>query len=505
MIRWIDDRLNGITMYKLVLYYLIALIGIAVLLSFTGVLAYDPYAILFSTAFLLAVCALTNGIFARTYNVPSNAESSYITALILALIITPIQSYNDLWFLGWAAVLAMASKYILAFKGKHIFNPAAFAVALTYFTINQSASWWVGDASLLPFVLIGGLLLTRKLRRFDMVLSFFITVGAALLVSSLFNGADPIQTIQRSLLYSPLLFLGFVMLTEPLTAPPVRKQRMIYGALIGFLFTPVVHFGTFYTTPELALLIGNLYSYIVSPKVRLVLNLKAKRQIAADVYEFIFTPSKKFAFAPGQYMEWTLAHEDPDSRGNRRYFTLASSPTENELKLGVKFYQDSSSFKQALLSLNREHEIMASQLSGDFVLPANPHQKIVLIAGGIGVTPFRSMIKYLLDRQQKRPITLFYANRTIYDILYKDLFDRAARELGIQVIYTVDQAANPTPDWVGKVGFISPDLIKKNVPHIRNNLFYISGPPAMVDAFKDMLRKMGVKESRIKTDFFSGL
>ncbi len=153
MMRGIDYILDRVTMYRLVLYYLIGLLGVAVIFSFTHVLAYDPYALLFSTAFLLAACALTNVIFSRTFIVPANTESVYITALILALIITPIQGYGDLWFLFWAAVLAMGSKYIVAIWGKHLFNPAAFAVALTYFTINQSASWWVGTGQMLPFVL----------------------------------------------------------------------------------------------------------------------------------------------------------------------------------------------------------------------------------------------------------------------------------------------------------------------------------------------------------------
>ena len=142
--RQIDDLLNRVTMYRLVLYYLIFLLGVALVLSMTGTLAYDPFALLLSVAFLLAASALTNRVFAWTFGVPANAESVYISALILALIITPIRSLNDLWFLGWASIWAMASKYIIAVKGKHLFNPAAFAVALTYFTINQSASWWVG-------------------------------------------------------------------------------------------------------------------------------------------------------------------------------------------------------------------------------------------------------------------------------------------------------------------------------------------------------------------------
>ena len=258
MLNFIDNQLNRITMYRLVLFYLIFLVGTAVLLSFIRVLAYDPFALLFSTAFLLAACALTNWVFARIFGVPANAESTYISALILALIISPIQSYNDLWFLGWAAVLAMASKYILAIKGKHLFNPVALAVALTYYTINQSASWWIGDASLLPFVLAGGLLVVRKIRRFDLALSFFSATLATI------TGGEPVQrrsltSLQRVIFLSPLLFFGFVMITEPLTTPPTRKLRIAYGALVGFLFSPVIHFGSFYFTPELALLIGNVY------------------------------------------------------------------------------------------------------------------------------------------------------------------------------------------------------------------------------------------------------
>ena len=140
MIRFIDDQLNRITMYRLVLYYLIFLSAVALFQS-TANPASDPFALILAVAFLLAVSAITNRIFSRTFRVPANVESVYITALILALIIAPIHSYNDLWFLAWAAILANASKYIVAINGKHLFNPAAFAVTMTYFTINQSASW----------------------------------------------------------------------------------------------------------------------------------------------------------------------------------------------------------------------------------------------------------------------------------------------------------------------------------------------------------------------------
>ena len=505
MIKSIDNWLNRITMYRLVLYYLIFLLAAAVVLSMAGIIKYDVYAMLFSISFLIAVCWLVNWVFARTFKVAANVESVYISALILALIITPIKSFNDLWFLGWAAVLAMASKYILAINRKHIFNPVALAVALTYFTLNQSASWWVGNAAMLPFVLVGGILVIRKIGRSDLVLSFLFATVATGLVLSLFGGGNLITDMQKIVFLSPLFFFAFLILTEPLTTPPTYRSRVVYGVLAGILFSPQIHFGSFYITPELAILMGNFYSYIVSPKTRLVLKLKERIRIAPDIYDFIFAHGRNFAFAPGQYMEWTLGHNSPDARGNRRYFTLASAPTEKNLRLGVKFYPESSSYKKAMLKMNVGDEIVASQLAGDFTLPKNPLQKCVFIAGGVGVTPFRSMIKYLLDTHRPRKITLFYANKTVDDILYKDVFDRAHHELGIQTIYAVTDTKNLPVTWPGITGRVTPQLIKTKLPDYRRCIFYLSGPKSMVDSFKETLEQMHVHSSHIRTDFFSGL
>lgn len=505
MFRFIDNQLNRITMYRLVLYYLIFLLGIAFYLNFANIFTFDPFALMLTVAFLLVVSAIANRVFSRIFGVPANVESVYITALILALNITPIQSYNDLWFLGWAAVLATASKYIVAINGKHLFNPAAFAVALIYFTVNQSASWWIGSGPFLAFVLLGGLLVVRKLGRFDMVLSFLITAVATILVSSVFTGSNFIASTQKIILYSPLLFFAFIILTEPLTTPPTRRLQIYYGALVGFLFTPQFHLGAFFITPEVAILIGNVFSYIVSPKDKLVLKLKEKNRISPDTYEFVFPAPRRFAFVPGQYMEWTLAHPDTDSRGNRRYFTLASSPTERNLRLGVKFNKESSTFKNAMLAIDKNTKIVASQLAGDFVLPDDPRQKCVMIAGGIGITPFRSMIKYLLDNHDRRPITLLYTATTANDFVFKDVFDRAQQELGIKIIYTVTDNHNLPSSWTGKVGRVSPDMIKSAVPDYRNSLFYLSGSRGMVDSLKDTLRRLGIAGRQIKTDYFAGL
>ncbi len=503
MITFIDDILNRITMYRLVLYYLAALIFAAFVFSFFGLLPFDPTALAFSTLIILLVCSATNWIFARTFEAATNIESVYITALILALIITPITAANHagVGFLVFASVWASASKYLCAIGKKHVFNPAAFAVALTAVVISAPATWWIGgNMVLLPFVLIGGLLVVRKIQRFDLVASFAVVAFATIIATA--PSGDYATPIVQTLLHSSFFFFAFVMLTEPLTTPPTAFLRIFYGALVGFLFAPNIHIGTFYMTPELALLLGNVFSYIVSPKGRYMLTLARIEQAANDVYDFVFTPDRAFSFRPGQYVEWTLAHRYPDDRGNRRYFTIASSPTEATVRLGVKFYKPSSTFKRTLGSMKAGDTISASHLSGGFVLPRNKKKKLVFIAGGIGITPFRSMLCYLLDTKEARPIVILYANKTPADVTYKNILDRARAELGIQTVYALSEGRATVPGTVN--GLIDAALIAQTVPDYRERTFYISGPHAMVETFKKTLTAMGVSRFKIKSDFFPG-
>ncbi|HYX49505.1 MAG TPA: RnfABCDGE type electron transport complex subunit D, partial [Ktedonobacteraceae bacterium] len=368
MITSIDYLLDRVTIYRLVLYVLIGFIALAAILSYVQLLPFSPLALLLSTVFLVVICWTANSLLASIFEVPANVESVYITALILVLIIDPAQSVDNFLFLGWAAVLAISSKYILAFNNKHLFNPAAIAVVITSFALGESASWWVGTASMLPAVILGGVLLVRKLRQGEMV-SLFITASlVTVCVVSLLQRLSVTKELQQLLVESPLFFFAAIMLTEPLTAPPTQKLRRIYGVMIGMLFIPQIHVGSIYSTPELALVIGNVYSYIVSPKQRFVLKLKRKSKISSNIVDFIFQPSQRLVFKPGQYMEFTLAHPKPDSRGNRRFFTLASSPTEENLHLGVRFYPNSSSFKKALSKIDSRTKIIAGQIAGDFTL-----------------------------------------------------------------------------------------------------------------------------------------
>ncbi len=486
MIKLIDDFLNRITMYRLILYVMISLLAIAATLGFFHLLPFDPLAIIFSSLFLYFFSGFVNDLFAKTYKTPVNIESGYITALILALIITPAKSINDFIFLAVAATLAMASKYILVINHKHVFNPAAIAVAITAFGLNQSASWWVGNINLLPFVIIGGWFVVRKIQREDMVFSFLLTAVMVIVISAFFKGNSIVNTLNEVLLHSPLFFFGFIMLTEPATTPPTRTWQVIYGVLVGL--------GSIYSTPELALITGNIFSYLVSPKEKLLLTLKEKIKIASDTYDFIFPLKNKLSFVPGQYMEWTLAHEKADGRGNRRYFTLASSPTEDNIRIGVKFYEPSSSFKKALITMNDKKTVVAGARAGDFTLPADASKKLVFMAGGIGITPFRSMLKYLIDKNEKRDIVVFYSNKNETEIAYRDILDEAEKKLGVKTVYVLTE----------KTGRINENMIRQEVPDYKERCFYLSGPHAMVTGFETLLKNMGVPSNQIKTDFFPG-
>ncbi len=505
MRRAIDDFLNQTTMYRLLIYYLGGLLVVAFVLSLSGNLGFSGAALLASIAILLGACWTINRVLSFIFRVPVNHESSIITALILALLITPKLGRYDILFLLAASGLAMASKYVLTIKDVHIFNPAAIALVLTALGPRQDASWWVGTAAMVPMVLIGGLLVVRKIRREAMVFSFLATTLFATMLFAVFGHGSGWAALKDATLTSPILFLGFVMLTEPLTSPATKGKQTLFAMLVGLLVVPQVHVGSLYTSPEIALVIGNVFAYAISPRVRIFPKLQQKVKVAASSADFVFVSDKKLVYLPGQYMEWTLPHSDIDSRGNRRYFTLASSPTEATLRLGVKFYEPSSSYKKTMLAMTDKTPVVAAQVAGDFVLPHSQKQKLTFIAGGIGITPFRSMIKYLIDTNGARDVTLLYAVNTADDIVYADIFEQARRQLGIVTTYVLAKSERGRSLQAHqRLGRIDAKLLRDAVPDYLERRFYISGSHQMVTAMRSMLVSLGVPRRHIKTDYFPG-
>lgn len=501
MLHQLDELLNRTTMYRLILYVLCIIWTVAVILSVTSIIAYESLTIFLMTGWILLMCVVCNRLFAQLFSVSPNIESVYITGLILSLIVGPVSLEKNWLPLLITVVLAISSKYLLAPHKRHIFNPAGFGVLAAVFLFGEPASWWVGMIQLVPVLAIGGLLVLYKARRLTLALTFLGVYIASLVVTSGFGPAASSQ-IMTLLLYSPIIFFATIMLPEPVTSPVGRRDQMIYGVMVGVILVFLQKFvsGVPYSL-EAALIGGNVVSYMLSPHFRTVLRFQKKVTLDHDIYGFYFERATELTYTPGQYLEWTLPHPNPDSRGIRRYFTIASAPIEPYVLLAVKMSNPASTFKHALSTMNTGDKIVISNPEGDFVLPKEKDGPVVCIAGGIGITPFRSMIADMLERGDRRKITVLYGAKTADDLVFTQLFDKAKKELGIKVIYTV---STPSKDWKGRVGRVDEQLIKEKVKEYKTARFFISGPQGMIDGFKQTLTSLGIPRHHIKTDFFPG-
>jgi ferredoxin-NADP reductase/Na+-translocating ferredoxin:NAD+ oxidoreductase RnfD subunit len=497
----IDNLLNRVTMYRLVVYVLIAFSALSIIFAFFGKLSASPTELVISLFLILVSAYVTDRGFGKFFNVTTNMESSLITALILFLIMQPADSVMTGFVLALAGAISSASKFIVARSGKHIFNPAAFAAAVLSLTGLGATTWWIGSSMMWPFTLILGLAVVRKIRRFPLFITF-VLVGVMLQYLLFLSAHQPvILGMQHALLASPFIFLATIMLTEPATMPPRRNLQIVFAAIVAVFYVMAWEIGPFIIYPEVALLLGNIFAYIVSPKFKVKLQLKEVQQISDRVYNYVFQPERSFDFLPGQYMEWTLAGVPYDSRGNRRTFTIASSPTESEVHLGLKYYEPASAYKVAFQELKPGDVVYAGQLAGNFTLKGKNNQKLAFIAGGIGITPFRSMIKYLTDKNIASDIILLYAVSDPHEFAYFEQF-KEARAIGVKIIPIVTSLSYNSSSFV--TSKLNSELIAQLVSDYSEREFYISGPSVLVDASKEYLKNLGVANNKIKTDHFSG-
>ncbi|MBC7546324.1 oxidoreductase [Candidatus Saccharibacteria bacterium] len=497
----IEKVLNNVTMYRLVLYVLAALTVLALIFSFQGRISASPTSLIVSLSLLVISAYGSDRAFGRLFHIPTNMESSLITALILFLIIDPAHTLMAGVALLLAGAISSASKFLLSLNGKHIFNPAALAAAVLSLTGLQAVTWWVGSSALWPFAFVLGLFVVLKIRRLPLLITFaVVSIGVQLLL--FVHGHQPIFTgMRHALLASPLIFMATLMLTEPATMPPRRSLQIVFATIVALLYVSAPGRGPFIVYPEVALLIGNVFAYAVSPKFRVRLQLKEIQQISDRVYNYIFQPERPFKFLPGQYMEWTLAGVPYDSRGNRRTFTIASSPTESEVHLGLKYYEPASAYKMAFFGLKQGDTIYASQLAGDFTMKGNENKKLAFIAGGIGITPFRSMVKCLTDKNTQSDIILIYIVGDPKEFVYvKQL--REALPVGIKTKLVVTNLQYLSANVI--TAKVNAELLNKLIPDHTERTFYISGPNVMVDATKGYLQQLHVSNNKIKTDHFSG-
>ncbi len=495
----LDKLLANVSMYLAMAIALFALFGYAFMLSLTGELSFRPLDMATSLAIFMGVSYGASYIFAYLFSVKAHHKSALITGGILFFIFSPVLTLPNAIVYAFIAVLAIASKYVLVWRGRHLFNPAAVAAVIASVTGMSFASWWVASLPLAIPVTILAFIILYKTQRLQLA-GVFLASYILTVVAAAFFGGQPASTllVWTLAVWWPLYFAGF-MLSEPQTLPPRRRQYLIVAAIVAVLIGLHPSIGNFYVTPEVALIVGNIFGFLFSRRSGIQLKLAKRITHPGNQETFVFTPRHPFAFSAGQYMEVTLPHGRADFRGERRMFTIASAPEEGTVNMTTRYAEKSSTFKRTLKDLKKGDVVPVVAIRGDFTLPDDSLRKLLFIAGGIGITPFRSQLESLYRKNEKRDIILVYSVRHEDEVLFEELLANAQPFVRVVVV-----APSAKLGQLNRVNAqrIDEALLRREVKDIAERDVYISGPPAMVDGMRKIAKRLGAK--RIKTDDFTG-
>jgi len=203
------------------------------------------------------------------------------------------------------------------------------------------------------------------------------------------------------------------------------------------------------------------------------------------------------SYAPGQFFFITIKI---DGKEAVHHFSFSSSPTE---KGRIEFTKRITphEFSQALAAMKPGAPAHVRGPLGAFTLPPQK-RKLAFLSGGIGITPLRSMLRYIADGQDRWDIVLLYGNGTADEIVFRDELDAIARsDSGLRIVHVL---SSPPPGWTGKTGFIDSKVVAEAAPDYAERLHYISGPPKMVTSLEDQLTALSVPRTQLRRDSFTG-
>jgi ferredoxin-NADP reductase len=232
--------------------------------------------------------------------------------------------------------------------------------------------------------------------------------------------------------------------------------------------------------------------------------LLRREEVAEGTMSFYFDKPAGFQFKPGQYLDCTLIDpSETDAEGNIRSFSLASAPEEKDLMIATRMRD--TAFKRVLKKLPLETQLKIDGPLGSFTLHGNTSRPAVFLAGGIGITPFRSMIVNAARKGLANRIVLFYSNRRPEDSAFlQDLQQIGTENKNYQIICVMTEMGKSKRPWNGETGFIDKVMLARFVPDVAAPIYYIAGPPAMVTAMKETLTGAGVNEDDIRSEDFAG-
>lgn len=236
------------------------------------------------------------------------------------------------------------------------------------------------------------------------------------------------------------------------------------------------------------------------------LKLVEKREEAQGTKSFFFETEKEIKYLPGQFFYFTLPKLTyKDARGATRHFTLSSSPTEGKIIRMTTRMRKESGYKKTLDELEIGVTIEGEGPSGEFILDENEPGPHVFLTGGIGITPFRSIIKYHLDKDLLTKIHFIYSNKTPELISFREELEEWAKgNDNFKLDLVITQPEDSKKPWKGLRGRIDETMIRKLVGDVSKPTFWICGPPAMVDGMEKQMGKLKVSIGKVRSEKFTG-
>jgi ferredoxin-NADP reductase len=234
------------------------------------------------------------------------------------------------------------------------------------------------------------------------------------------------------------------------------------------------------------------------------LKLKARQMVAEGTMAFHFEKPAGFAYLAGQAGDWILQHPPKtDNEGDKRSFTLASAPYEEELFFTTRLRE--TAFRETLQSMPLGSEVSFDGPWGELTLHEDATVPAVFLTGGIGVTPFRSMVLQWAQDQLEHSLFLFYSNRRPEDAAFIDEMEMVVKERPkFTFVPTMTEMEESKMPWTGARGYIDEAMLRRSLTELNRPIYYLSGPPKMVEAMQKLLKNLGVKQERVRTEAFDG-
>jgi ferredoxin-NADP reductase len=234
------------------------------------------------------------------------------------------------------------------------------------------------------------------------------------------------------------------------------------------------------------------------------IKLTGREDVAYQTAAFRFAKPDGFVFVPGQFVNLTLINPpETDAEGNARTFSIASAPHEDFIMVTTRLRD--TAFKRVLSHSSPGIEVSMEGPFGDLKLHRNASRAAVFLAGGIGITPFRSIVLAAAEQKLPQSIFLFYANRRPEDAAFLEELEGLTKiNPRYKFIPCMSQMEQSRQEWHGETGRIDAPLLAKHLSGFVSPVYYIAGPPAMVQALNSMLTSRGVSEDDIHMEEFAG-